>query len=75
MNKIIEPLFLEWIETHKDTPEYDRVADVFCEPNENITLKQANDNFDLLVACVFAESEQAFCAGFKTAVQLLMVNE
>ncbi|MDE6729258.1 MAG: hypothetical protein K2J71_00580 [Oscillospiraceae bacterium] len=72
MNKIIETLYREWRETQNGTPEYDLVSDVFCESNENITLDQANANHEIITECIFAESKQAFNAGFQTAVQLLM---
>lgn len=72
MNPIIQTLFLNWSETRKDTPEYDRFSDTICEPNEAITPEQADTNYDLLSECVQAESEQAFTAGFQMAVQLLM---
>lgn len=75
MNKPLKTLYEQWCKTHKDTPEYDHAYDVFCEPSENIALEQANENGYLLAECVIAESEQAFCAGFQTAVQIMMNKE
>ncbi|MDE5754218.1 MAG: hypothetical protein K2H89_06740 [Oscillospiraceae bacterium] len=71
MNKILNSLYEQWCETQKDTPEYDMAYNVLCE-NENITPEQAKCNDDVLTECVNAESRKAFCAGFQTAVQLLM---
>lgn len=73
MNKVLESLYEQWCDTHKDTPEYDRAYKALCE-NKNITPKQANYNADVLGVCVDAESKQAFNAGFQTAVQLLTSN-
>lgn len=71
MNKVIKSLYEQWCDTHKDTPEYNRAYSVLCVNDESITIKQENYNSDVLCECVNAESEQAFYAGFRTAVQLL----
>ena len=72
MNQVLKSLYEQWCDTHKDTPEYDFACDVLCKSSENITLEQENYNFDILTDCMRAESEQAFCAGFRAAVQLLV---
>ena len=73
MNKILNSLYEQWCDTRQDTPEYDLAYNVLCE-NENITPEQAKYNDDVLCECVYAESQKSFCAGFQTAVQLLMNN-
>lgn len=71
MNKIFKTFYQQWSQTKKDTPEYLHAIDVFCEDGKNITPEQENINRDIFFDCVFAESEQAFCAGFQTAVRFL----
>ncbi|MDE7122016.1 MAG: hypothetical protein K2O42_07645 [Oscillospiraceae bacterium] len=71
MNKIFKAFYQQWSQTKKDTPEYLQALAVFCEDGKNIKSKQENSNCDIFFDCVFAESEQAFCAGFQTAVQFL----
>ena len=71
MNKILKPLYEQWSATKADTLEYDLAYSVLCE-NENITPEQERYNSDVFLDCMLAESKQAFCAGFQTAVQLLI---
>ena len=66
MNEKLKALFEQWSTKHDSTPEYDHAWNVFCESDES------NESGKYLLDCVFAESEQAFAAGFQTAVQLLI---
>lgn len=68
MNKILRPLFLQWLDNHEDTPEKVKFYKEFVEisPCESYALENA------FTSAVSDESEEAFCAGFRTAVQLLM---
>ena len=68
MNKILRPLFLQWRDKHTDTPETIKFYEKFVETSA--TESHAID--DAFASAVFDESEEAFEAGFKTAVQLLM---
>ena len=71
MNKIFKAFYQQWSQTKKDTPEYLHALAIFCEDGKNITPDQENSNLDIFFDCVFAETEQAFCAGFQTAVRFL----
>lgn len=74
MNKILKSLYEQWEETHLNTPEYTNAVAVFYvrNDNEHIILKQVDYHCAILSKCVNAEAEKAFCAGFQTAVQLLI---
>lgn len=65
MNEKLKPLFEQWQINHDSTPEYDHAWKKFCDDDED-------QNGRYFLDCVHAESEQAFTAGFQTAVQLLM---
>ena len=68
MNQILRPLFLQWKENHADTPETEKFYNKFVEASPSINY-EIESSFS---SAVFDESEEAFEAGFKTAVQLLM---
>ena len=74
MNKILKSLYEQGSDTHLNTPKCSNAVAVFYVRNdaEKLVLKQVDRHCDALAECVNAESEQAFCAGFQTAVQLLM---
>ncbi|MDE6776705.1 MAG: hypothetical protein K2J25_02105 [Oscillospiraceae bacterium] len=65
MNEKLKALFEQWNTKHDGTPEYDHAWKILCDDGEDERGKYFLD-------CVFAESEQAFAAGFQTAVQLLI---
>ena len=65
MNEKLKALFEQWSAKHDNTPEYDHAWKKLCDHDEDESGRYFLD-------CVFAESEQAFAAGFRTAVQLLM---
>ncbi len=69
MNKILKPLFLQWLESYKDTLETQNTLDVFCEGKD---IDESNAKYNMLAETINEERKTAFNAGFKTAVQLLM---
>lgn len=68
MTNAMELLYIKWRENHNDTPETDKFCKIFCE----IPLDEKVKIEDAFFSAVFDESEEAFNAGFRTAVQLLM---
>ena len=65
MSEKLKPLFEQWQTTRECTQEYNHAWEFFCENDES------NESGKYLLDCICAESEQAFTAGFQTAVQLL----
>ena len=70
MNKILENLYFSWTnEDAKEIPARSKAIAELCENKSNLT---AIDKESILSEAVIDEKMNAFEAGFKTAVQLLM---
>lgn len=63
MNEKLKALFEQWNIKHDGTPEFELACQTFCKDDKKT---------EVLFNGMAAESEQAFAAGFRTAVQLLM---
>ncbi|MCM1315439.1 MAG: hypothetical protein NC205_00305 [Prevotella sp.] len=69
MTNAMEALYYKWAENRKDTSIMSEALDLLCNGKANTEDKKRND---VLFAALCEESMEAFSAGFKTAVQLLM---
>ncbi|MDE5792422.1 MAG: hypothetical protein K2H66_02740 [Oscillospiraceae bacterium] len=65
MDSLLETLYYHWYTTtKKDSQEYVTVCDMLDETT-----------FGIVFDCIVTETQQAFQAGFQTAVQLLLSRD
>lgn len=71
MNKYLELLYKQWNESTEDSEKAQEMYRLFCNTGD-----KANDdmNFNILANAVNEESKTAFCAGFHTAMSILIEN-
>ena len=71
MNKALELLHKQWYDTTEGSAEHQKLYNLFCNTGD-----EANDNmnFATIAKATFSESEMAFCAGFHTAMSILIEN-
>lgn len=65
-DKLMNVLFSEWSDSHEDSPEYSKAANMMSANGK------ADRQYEALTDSVIAESKLAFTAGFNAAVALLM---
>ena len=71
MNDALEALYKQWNENTESSAEYQEMCSLFC----NTGYKSKDEmNFSIIVKAVSEESKLAFCAGFHTAMSLLIEN-
>lgn len=71
MNKHIELLYKQWNKSTEDSEKAQELYRLFCNTGD-----KANDdmNFTIIAKAVSEESKIVFCAGFHTAMSILIEN-
>lgn len=71
MNKALEELYKHWYDNTESSDEAQELYRLFCNTGD-----KANDymNFAIIAKATSEESKIAFCAGFHTAMSLLIEN-
>lgn len=71
MNKHLELLYKQWYESTENSAAAQELYELFCNTGDKV-----NDdmNFTLITEATSEESKMAFCAGFHTAMSILIEN-
>lgn len=74
MNKILEAVYGCWAEDYHETEKMEEIYKMLEKPIKNDT-KECNDLYSIYACAINEEHQNAFYAGFYSAVDLFMARE